>query len=265
MEEFVTANDQSELFEVEGQLAEVDAIFLEETTGIGSVTRSVGEIATPFRAKSYISIGVPIVHSFAKILATQGESITADIQLQTKQYEFYYTELTCSFDAGPGCRFHDARFALELQTVPSNPNNDAIAYDLFPLKVEDESKVSIKRSLSLQFTFSPDPSLSAISLPLYEGSEEYITYKGHIEAFDLRGTQPAWRFVRTHVHEIGGAYKLFMIIRKPKGSSVKAILSLTAHVQFMVGMMPLDPLPLVMFFRYGKNQPVIDKPTIPLC
>src|SRR5205807_659418 len=97
MEQFITAYDQSELFEVEGQLAEEDAIFLEETTGIGSVTRSVGEIATPFRAKSYISIGVPIVHPFVKLLAKQGELIPPDIGLQTKQYEFYHAEFTCSF------------------------------------------------------------------------------------------------------------------------------------------------------------------------
>ncbi len=273
MEDLHTDGDQGALFEVEGQLSEEEALFLEESTGIGSVSRSVGEIATPLRARSFVSIGEPIVYDLTKFLAKCADPVPADIQLQTKHYEFYQVQLSCSFQAASGCRFHDARFALRLETLPDNPNKpaqaslgNAIAYDLYPQKVEDEYKVSIKRGINPQLTLTSDPFSPGISLPLYEGTEEYIVYKGYIEAFDLQGTQPAWSFTRTSSHEIGGPYKLFLVIRKPKGTQVKASLSLTTHVQFMIGKLALDPLPLVMIFRRGRNNPVIvDNPTVPLC
>jgi hypothetical protein len=248
-------------------------VFLEESTGIGSANRLVGELATPLRARSFVSIGQPIVHDLTKLLAKRADPVPADMQLQTKYYEFYQIQLTCSFQAAPGCRFHDARFALCLETLPSNPNTpaqpslgNAIAYDLYPQKVEDDYKISIKRSINPQLTLTSDLSSPGISLPLYEGTEEYIVYKGHIEAFDLQGTQPAWSFTRTRSHEIGGPYKLFLVIRKPKGTQVKATFSLTVHVQFMIGKIALDPLPLVMIFRLSRNNPVIvDNPLVPLC
>jgi hypothetical protein len=273
MEDLHANGDQRALFEVEGQLSEEDALFLEESTGIGSASRSVGEIATPLRARSFVSIGQPIVHDLTKLLAKRADPVPADMQLQTKHHEFYQVQLTCSFQAAAGCRFHDARFALRLETLPGNPSTpaqpslgDAIAYDLYPQKIADEYKVSIKRAFNPQLTLTSDPSSPSISLPLYEGTEEYIVYKGYIEAFDLQGTQPAWSFTRTSSHEIGGPYKLFLVIRKPKGTQVKASFSLTTHVQFMIGKIALDPLPLVMIFRRSRNNPdIVDNPTVPLC
>ena len=273
MEELQAKGDQGPLFEVEGQLSEEDALFLEESTDIGSASRSVGEIATPLRARSFVSIGQPIVHDLTKLLAKRTDPVPADIQLQMKYYEFYQVQLTCSFQAALGCRFHDARLSLCLETLPDNPKvpaqpslGNAIAYDLYPQKVEDDYKVSIKRSINPQLTLTSDPSSPGISLPLYEGREEYIVYKGYIEAFDLQGTQPAWSFTRTYSHEIGGPYKLFLVIRKPKGTLVKATLSLEAHVQLMIGKIALDPLPLIMTFRRSRNNPVVvDKPIVPLC
>ncbi len=273
MEESFIANDQVILFDVEGQLAEEDVHFLEELINFNPALRSSRQFGMPFREKSHVSIGAPVPQPLRELFKKSGKPLPVDIQLQTKLYEFYQVRLACSFIAGAGCRFHDARFALDLHTIPANPNPSAqaitdyaIAYDLFPLKVEDEYKVSIKRGITPQLSLTSSPSLPAISLFQYEGTEEYITYKGHIEAFDLQGTHPAWSFARTPTHEIAGSYELFLLIRKPKGSLVKATLSLTVHVQFMIGKIALDPLPLVLLFRRGRDNPVlVDTPTVPLC
>src|SRR5437868_8114444 len=143
MEEPIIANDEVTFFDVEGQLAEEDIHFLEELVNVNPALRSIKQIGMPFRAKSHVSIGTPgLAIPLSKLFKESGNALPIDIQLQTKLYEFYQVQLTCSFSAASGCRFHDARFALDLHTIPDNPNPSAqairdyaIAYDLFPLKV----------------------------------------------------------------------------------------------------------------------------------
>ena len=273
MDDVFSTNDQPIFLHGEGQLSEEDVLFLAEESGLGTVKGAAGEISTNLRAKSYFSIGEPIVLPLAQLLTERGEAISADIRLQMQHYDFYQIQLACSFQPAPSCRFHDARFALTLQTVPVDTNGitqlvpgKAIAYDLFPLRIEDEYKVTIKRSFNPEIKFNFDPVTASLALPLYDRTEEYITYTSRIEAFDLQGAQPAWSFTRTVTHEIGGPQKLFMVIRKPKGTQVEATYRLTARVQFMIGTIALDPYPLIMFFRRRDPQSVIsDVPTIPLC
>jgi len=270
MGEFFPINEQPDLFSIDGQLSEEDALFLEETRGISSVRGASGEIVSRFRAKSYFSIGDPIVLSLTRLITECGHALPADIRLQMPDYEFYQIQLACSFQAAPGCRFHDARFALTLQTVPDDPAlptqtalSRAIAYDLFPLRLEDGRKVTIKRSLNPEIKFNFDSVSSSLTLPLCDRAEDYIIYTSYIEAFDMQGTQPAWQFMRTKSHEIGGPQKLFMILRKPKGTYVKARFSLSASVQFMIGNIALNPLPLVM--RRNPQSVITDMPMVSLC
>lgn len=272
MDIFSSTDGPRELFLVEGQLAEDEIVFLEETHGFDTTKGVAGEIATPFRAQSYFSIGDPIVLPLAELLATSDEALPADIRLQLHSYEFWQIQLTCSFQAAPGCRFHDARFSLELQTVPIQLNTTtqgvqqyAIAYDLFPLKIEDECKINVKYTFNPEVKFDFNPVSSSLALPIYERAKEYVVYSSRIEAFDLQGTQPAWSFARTATHEISGPQKLFMIVRKPKGTQVKATFNLAARVQFMIGNIPLDPSPLVIVFRRQNPQSVITDATILLC
>jgi len=272
MSELFGNNVQQTLFEGEGQLAEEDVLFLEVTSGIRPPVRDAsGKITTLFRAKSYFSIGEPIVLPLAQLLTERGEAIPAEIKLQMQQFDFYQVELACSFQTAPGCRFHDARFALTLQTLPydsqaSPQSGKAIAYDLFPRTLEDERPVRIKRSFAPEIKLNFDSASSSLALPLFERTEEFVSYTARVEAFDLRGTQPAWSFTRTASHEIGGPQKLFMVVRKPKDAQVKAIFSLSAHVQFVIGKIALDPFPLIWLFRrHDTRATITDEPAVPLC
>jgi hypothetical protein len=274
MDEQFIINDQPELFQVEGQLAEEDVLFIEETSGLSGVRYAAGEIITPLRAKSKFSIGEPKVYPFAGLLTQNGQPVPADIYLQLQHYEFYQVQLACSFWAAEGCRFHVACFGLDLQTAPADSNaptqtvsGNAIAYDLFPLTIEDERRISIKHNINPEITFGFDSASSSLKLPYgYERSEEYVTYKSRIVAFGLQGPQPEWHFTRTASHEIEGSQKLFMILRKPKGTHVKARFNLTANVQFTIAGLGLDLWPLVMVFRHrsNPNQPLTDAPQMPL-
>jgi hypothetical protein len=238
------------------------------------VKQATGEILTPLRAKSECSIGDPIVLPLAEYFQKSGQAVPADIQLQMRHYEFYQVEFACSFLAAKGCRFHDASFGLNLQTIPIDPNaplqavaGDAMAYDLFPLRVEEECKINIKQSIGPEIAFGFDPASASLKLPFnYERSQEYVTYQSRIVAVGLQTSQPKWQFTRTDTREIEGSQKLFMILRKPKGTHVNATFSLTANVQFTIAGLGLDLWPLVMVFRHrsNPNQPLTDAPPVPL-
>lgn len=266
-------DEQPELFRVEGQLAEEDVLFIEGISGLGGVQQAEGEIITPLGGKSKISIGEPIPFSLADYFQKEGQNVPTSIQLQMQRYEFYQVELACSFLAAKGCRFHDASFALNLETIPADPNapplafsENAIAFDLFPLLVEDECKINIRQGLVPEITFGFDHASSSLRLPYKERSLEYLTYRSRIVAVGLRTSRPMWQFTRTDSHEIEGSQRLFMILRKPKGTHVNATFSLTANVQFTVAGLGLDLWPLVMVFRHrnNPNQPLTDAPPVPL-
>lgn len=272
MDEQFTLGDQPELFQAQGQLTEEDILFIEETKGLG-LLEAKGVIVVPLRDKSQFSIGDPVVLPLAEYFQKSGQTVPIDIQLQMQRYEFYQVELACSFQAARGCRFHDASFALNLETIPADPNAppqaasaNAIAYDLFPLRVEDECRISIKQSLGPEITFGFDHASFSLKLPNKERSREYVTYQSRIVAFDLRTSWPKWQFTRTDAHEIEGSQELFMILRKPKGTHVKATFSLAANIQFTIAGLGLDLWPLVMVFRHrsNPNQPLTDAPSVPL-
>jgi len=200
--------DQPLLFQVEGRIDEVNIRLLERKYGLAPVRRADGKIATPLRGKSVFSIEDPIVLPLDKLLATRKQRLPAEIKLQMKEYEFYQVQLACTFDPAEGCRFHDARFDISLQTVPtaSNPTSpssqeQAIAYDLSPLRSEE------KRTDRKPCSFKPEitlPSMPNITLFSYERVRESVSNTRYVEAINLQGTRPGWKFERRPVQEISG-------------------------------------------------------------
>ncbi len=268
MDEHSIASDESTLFQVEGQADEIDVLMMTEELGPGATKGGEADLTLPFRAKSHFSIGDPIVS-----LLTAVPGMPTSMQQQLADYEFYQIQLACSFQAAPACRFVDARFSLELKTLPDGPQGqstspveNAIAYDLFPLRIEDEHTVTVTRKLSPEIKFGYEQASATLTLPLLDRVEQRIVYTSRVEAYDLQGTRPAWSFYRTEEREISGPQRLFLLLRKPKGTSVKATFRLAARVQFVVGGQSFGPADLVMVFRRrDRSKTLIDEPTIPLC
>jgi hypothetical protein len=264
MEERMTDVEDFPLFEGEGELSPEDEAVLKQLEG-----EPLRDIHT-IRQKNRVSIGVPISLPLTPLLQGCGQDLPADIQLQLQDFEFYQIQFACSFEAGFQYRFHEARFQVTLETRPvvsGRPDlRGAIAYDLFPLHLEDQRQVSIKRSLNPQIRFRFDPLSGSLAVPLYEHGEEYLRYTARISAFDLQGTQPAWSLARTHSHEIEGSQKLFMIVRKPKGTQVYASFKITASVEYLLGNIVLDPFPLSFLFRRRQSTSTrAEAPAYPLC
>ncbi len=263
MEDGVIGSPEESLFEGEGEFSEEDEELLE--TLCGEQIRGIHTI----RQKNRVSIGMPISLPLTQLFLRQGQGIPVDIQLQVHDFEFYQIQLACSFEAGTNYRFHEARFQLVLETqtaLGSAMMPPAIAYDLFPLQLDDQRQVRVKRSLNPEIKFSFDPLSGSLSVPLYERDEEFIHYKSRVKAFDLQGTQPAWSFARTSSHEIDGPQKLFMIVRKPKGTQVYASFKVTASVEYALGSGVLGPFSLLFFFRRRNSSSTrTESPNYPLC
>lgn len=251
--------EMQSLFMAEGRLSELDVLLQAEELGPGATKGGHADVTLPFRAPSYISIGDPVVTQ----VRPEGV-LDADAG-----FEFHQVELACSFAAAAGCRFVDARFAIALLTEWADgvaQGAPAIAYDLFPTLIEDPQTVKVTSSGRTEIGFGFEPVSATLALPSRERVTEQVRYSSRIAAFDLRGTQPAWSFYRTEQHEIVGPHRLFMLVRKSQGSSVRAKFSLSARVQFVMNGHGFAPAELVMLFRRrDRVGAVTDEPSVPLC
>lgn len=260
------ATNERALFLAEGTPTELDVLLLAEQLGPGANRGARGDLTIPFRSPNRFSIGEPVVTRL-------DTADSAELREQSVDYHFHQVQLTCSFQAASGCRFTEARFGVELNTEfdqsaaapPTDGLTEAIAYDLFPLLLEDASTVTVTRT-GATASFGFDQMGAKLSLPSNMQVEEEVRYSSRVEAFDLRGTRPAWSFHRTDQHEISGPQRLFMIVRKPRGSTVRATFSLHARVQFVWGGQGFSPVELVMLFRSrGETGVLTDEPTVALC
>ena len=255
------------LFVAEGHLSEVDVTLLAEELGPGAVKGGQADLSLPFRNPSYFSIGNPVAVPVPEL-----PGMPAELRHQFEDYEFHQVLLACSFQAAPSCRFTDARFAVSLITkaeVPERgqvPMPDAVAYDIFPQLIEDSRTVKITTAIKPEISFGYEPVTATLSLPSRERVEEQIRYTSRVVAFDLQGTKPAWSFQRTDQHEISGPQRLFLLVRKPRSSTVTATFSLQARVEFIFAGHRFAPSELVMLFRRrDQSGALTDEPTTPLC
>ena len=232
MEELLVV-DQPELFSGKAFVAQEVLERFKRQEAI-SISGPGIEITTLFREKSTVSIGEPITLSLEDLLTAQGEKLPPDIQLQRKKYEFYVVQLACSFRAASGCRFYDATFEISLR----NPGQDnptsapfPIIYDLAPVLVEDELKVSRKYHINPEIKLDLPMIKADVSAIEYEQSSEYLVYQGRVEAYGLQQSEAGWVFKRTKQHEIGQLQRLFVIIRKQKRGKVAMKFGVAGRVE----------------------------------
>src|SRR5262249_21146970 len=150
------------------------------------------DLTLPFRATSQISIGDPVVAVLEPTSATASQ-----VWPQLADFEFHQVELACSFAAAAGCRFTDARFSVVLHTGWNDGGQrpgEAIAYDLFPVLLEDAQTVTVPSTAKPEVSFCYEPVSATLSLPSREKISEQVRYSSRVAAFDLRGTCPGWTF-----------------------------------------------------------------------
>jgi hypothetical protein len=273
--------DFAELFSVETQLMPFDEEGLESFRGSSSYIpegliesfESKGGIRPKGRAgtipgsgttPSRFSIGVPVTHPIEVTISAPATDLPPTIRHQLTRFEFHLVEMACSFQASPGFIFQDARFevALEAMSTDQSPLVQAIAYDLFPERIEDEFSIDTKLTISPEIKFTCNNMLETnLALPGYERSINGKSYKGRIEAFGLRESVAGWIFARTAMHSISGSHRLFLLLRKSKNAQVSAVFHLEASVRASGGG---GLHRLFMRYRKGSGE-IVEIPSYPLC
>lgn len=252
--DFYFEESQSELFDVEAQITEDQITQLEEKLG----TLSGDDVAGLFRAKNHFSIGTPVSYPITEKDTTQRE-----VPGHLSGYEFWRVQLACTFSPHPSCYFQDARLEVTLISEPAN--SLAIAYDLFPIVVEDEKKISKKLSVGADMKIKVTPIEVELGMPLpkLEHGQEWIQYTSRIQAHGLQESKVFWEFTKTENRELKGSQPLFMVVCKPAGSKVKARLQLDTSVVIGLKIGETKSIPLSTTWRKHGN--VVDEPDVELC
>jgi len=270
MDEFSPEDNQYDILEAEGEISEEARSKLEEYLGLGPDRSVDGETFALFREKSRFSIGTPVPLPLKEYLSLSGRVPFPELQAQMKDYEFCPVQLACSFLPASGCRFHDARFDIALQALPTSARAsdlkvplEAMAYDFFPASAEDKVEVTRQQGGGLVAVF---PGGTSISVPLPQTGEKGISHQVYVEASGLQNNRVTWTFTRTGYREISGSHPLLLLVRKPKGTSVQAMFNLAVHVEVLIGRRALDMLlPLVILFRRSGSSAIITEPAVSLC
>ena len=188
-------------------------------------------------ARNRFSISNPIPILLESFQEKNGQSFLAEIQVDEGKYDYCPFRLACSFVPAAGYRFYDACFEIFLQTFPAGRSTidranqeQALAYSLFPARVNDP-----------------------------------VAHATHIAAFNPQGTRPGWQFTHTTSYRIDGYQELYLLVRKPSGTTIQATFCLTAHLQLTFGPVHFKRLlPTMMLFHHRNSSGTIIDPTVQL-
>ena len=162
-------------------------------------------------------LDILVVHP--EYLSPSDTTIPPFIRHQLRGFEFYWVQLACTFSPGRGHTFESARFQITLITEAADPtstiylSSPAMAYSLYPDRIEDEYAVTRKISVTPELKLAAFP----IEIPLgYERTMSGATYKVRVESFGLQETLAGWIFTRNASHALSGTNSLFLLLRKPR-------------------------------------------------
>ena len=220
-----------------------------------------GRIGATNNGRCLISIGEPLSFPLAGAAIA---SLDPRLQAQFTAFDFYVVQLACSFQTFASYPFREARFTIALHaespTEQITGRSAAIAYDLYPLRLEDERQVSRHLALTPSLKFTAVGAEAALPLPTYETTETHARYTGRVEAFDLQGSNPSWTFQRTASRDISGPQKLFLLLRTGKGTRVLASFNLQASIEANGTLKQLQ-----LKFRRADTSALAEIPSAYLC
>jgi hypothetical protein len=181
--------------------------------------------------RNRIQIGVP---QTVDVLASWpgGERLLGEAERMHDEFDFYAVRLACSFVPDRGCRFTWARMAAAL--IVDEGATPPIAFDLFPRDVGDTR--TFKRSYGvnprLKFAFAEVGAEIG-------GEEEVLRYEPQLTVAGLLTSEPVWTFDSTRRTGLAGSRELFLLTKKPRGTTLRARFALGAEVRTYAGRIPL--------------------------
>lgn len=203
-------------------------------------SRDQPEIRTLLGRRNRILVGVPQTRDVLQHWPANA-SLDDEIVASQQDWDFFRIRLACSFIPDRGCRFVWVRLNAELSTdETSGPKATPIVFDLFPRDVTRERKFNRSFSITpaLKFAFAE---LSGQASTETEG----ISYAPEMDAAGLLTATPAWTFRSSERSGLVGSRELFMLLKAPKGRTVRGRFSVGAAVHSRFGPVPLK--------RYGRD------------
>ena len=161
-----------------------------------------------------VTIGVPQLVGELRVMA--GPKPDAMTRALLEQGDFFLVKFACSLRGDRPIDIAHFRVALD---------DELIAYDLFPLRIDAKASKDVKVSLSPNLKFGPvDVGTGSIDVGYsYDESRPTITAEG------LQECDAGWTFRSAPGYTPAGSQVMHMVIKAPRGSrSAGANLSLDA-------------------------------------
>jgi hypothetical protein len=179
-------------------------------------------------AQSYapaVTLGQPQEWNLRALAEAEGKTLPPELSLLLQDADFYLLMLACSFRPKAGSEITFARFNVNL--APKTGSVLPLAFDLYPLLVQNEAKHEVKVKIAPSLKFSE----AELSLGELLGKIEFRTIEPEIIAYGLHESQPSWDFVMSQSHPLQGSRFTYMIVKKPRFARwVIMTLSLSADI-----------------------------------
>jgi hypothetical protein len=124
---------------------------------------------------------------------------------------------------------------LEGILVADDPNQPAVAEQMFPEEINSTVQVSWQSKLSPKFSFHE----LEIEPVTFSQKKDYILYEPQILALHIGTPKPAWSLKSTSSKSIAGMKHFFLIASKAEGSDVHLKLNVGGRVQTNFGPIPI--------------------------
>ncbi len=205
-----------------------------------SMDMGEGEINAIFGRKNKVAVGVPYYENLVSRLVEEKQEIPHEIRQMMDDHDFHFVSLSCSFRPDNRCRFIWARFGVELNAVSKESGElleeRPIAYDMFPDEVLSETKCKKDTNFSPKLKFDFGAIKTEIEPIEVSTEKEFLIYEAQIFAFGIKRPSVAWDFKSTAEKGVWGNKRdLLLIVKTPKGSTVKGSFLLGAEVEVNVG------------------------------
>lgn len=163
-----------------------------------------------------VMVGRPQIFSLMEIYEIEKIKSPADIQIMSKEYDFYLVELACSFVPQKKSEIINLKFKVDLDLLyvksSSKHPERPIAYDMYPVEIFEE--IQEKKSIGINPTLKFQEVKAGVGSFLRE-----ITFTRLIPIITGAGVlcpSVVWSFDKTENRKLEGVRRMYMVIKTPK-------------------------------------------------
>jgi hypothetical protein len=172
-----------------------------------------------------VSIGQPEVWPLAELYSG---AIPSWLEVKQNEAQFFLVRFACSLRNSGEDKFQITQAKFSVDLLPDNQQNRAIAFDLYPLEINQEIKRNCKVSLSPNIKFKE----AQASLGGTDFALEYPELQPTIIATGVGEYKADWEYRKAQGKGVQGSKFMHMIVKVPNNMQlVRTKLNLTARLE----------------------------------